>query len=354
MHPWAIDIETKIIRGEACAQAASQLKQKGFTPDLICGHPGWGEMLFLKDIWPSVPSLTYQEFFYNPLGFDYDFDKELQGSPDWESRAKVRIKTANQLLNLQTSTWSVTPTKFQKKSFPKAWGDRISVIHDGIDTEKARPSTKHKELIISKKLSLTPGEKIVTFVNRHLEPYRGCHTFIRAIPRIQKLIPDARIIIIGETKGVSYGAMCKEGEWSDKFLREIQGQYDPNKVYFLGKVPYNQFLPILQLSQAHVYLTYPFVLSWSMLEAMSCGCAVVGSKTEPVEEVIEDRKNGLLVDFFDPNQLAEAIAELINNRKLATQLGKSARKTILQKYELSRCIQRISTNGLVANRAIGG
>ena len=332
LHPWVQDIETKVIRAEGCARAAHALKEKGFMPNLICGHPGWGELLFLQDVWPGVPVLTYQEFFYNPRGYDYDFDPDLEAS-----------------------SWSVTPTAFQRSSFPAAWQQQISVIHDGIDTAKACPNPSPEPVTLADGTVLTPGEPIVTFVNRRLEPYRGCHTMLRAIPELQRLAPEARLLIVGETSGVSYGAVCPEGEWKDVFLAEIEGQYDPSRVHFAGKVPYEQFLPILQLSQAHVYLTYPFVLSWSLLEAMSCGCAVVGSATAPVQEVIEHGRNGLLVDFFSPGALAAAIAELLHDRPLAQRLGEAARTTVLQHFNLASCVPRqLALMDLVASRAIGG
>ncbi len=354
IHPLAQDLETKVIRAEACADAAHQLRRQGFKPDLICAHPGWGEALFLKDIWPNTPLLSYQEFFYRARGFDFNFDPELQSlEPPWQGCAQIRMKTANQLLNLELSDWCVAPTHFQRSSFPEAWQQRISVIHDGIDTDLAAPNAKAGPFVLPDGASLKPGDPIVTFVNRRLEPYRGCHSFIRAIPRILEQQPQAQLVLVGATKGVSYGAVCPNGEWNERFFAEIEGQYDPSRVHCTGTLAYEAFLHLLQLSAAHVYLTYPFVLSWSLLEAMSTGCAVVGSATAPVQEVIEHERNGLLVDFFQPSAIADAVVELLRNRKLARQLGKAARKTILERYNLSSCVrQQLALIDLVAARAI--
>jgi glycosyltransferase involved in cell wall biosynthesis len=214
------------------------------------------------------------------------------------------------------------------------------VIHDGIDTVAAAPAQQDISLTLPDKQHLRAGDPIVTFVNRNLEPYRGCHSFIRAIPELQRLHPDAKVVIVGQREGVSYGAACPQGNWCDRFLAEIDGQYDPSRVIFCGSLPYTLFLQLLKISAVHVYLTYPFVLSWSLLEAMSSGCSVVGSASAPVEEVIQDGHNGLLVDFFQPNAIANAIAELLANRKQAQQLGHAARNTVLERYSLERCIPR--------------
>lgn len=354
IHPWALDIETKVIRGEACAKAAHQLKTTGFKPDLICGHPGWGEMLFLKDVWPDSPQLTYQEFFYNAEGFDSHFDPELQPLATWQSTARLHIKAANSLLSLERSNWSVCPTTFQRSSFPKEKQPRMSVIHDGIDTEQLKPATLATRLELPGGITLDSSTPIVTFVNRRLEPYRGAHTMIRAIPSIQASVPNAHIVLVGDTQGTSYGKSCPEGEWKDYFLAEIEGQYDPQKVHFTGSLAYQDYLHVIQHSWVHVYLTYPFVLSWSMLEAMSCGCAVVGSDTAPVREVIEHKKNGLLVDFFNSEQLASTTANLLQDRKYAKALGVVARQTVLQRYERNQCVQQhIALIKLVASGALG-
>ena len=273
IHPLILETETKMLRGEACAKAADQLKAKGFTPDLICAHPGWGEALFLRTVWPNTPMLCYQEFFYNAVGFDSGFDPEFDADRAWQRQARLLMKNAYLYLTLEQATWNISPTHFQASSFPEPWRQKISVIHDGIDLSLAKPHPSPAPLTLPDGTELRAGDPTITFVNRRLEPYRGCHTFIRAIPEMQRRCPDARLVVVGDLTGVSYGAKCPDGEWKDRFLAEIEGQYDPSRVHFTGTLPSATFLPLLQLSACHVYLTYPFVMSWSLLEAMGCGCA---------------------------------------------------------------------------------
>lgn len=355
VHPLALETESKVIRAEACAAAAEQLKQQGFKPDIICGHPGWGELLFLPYIWPNTPVLLYQEFFYQIYGFDYDFDPEFQSEMPWQKCAKAHMKNANILLNLEAATWNITPTAFQRSSFPERFHQRISVIHDGIDPT-ASPAKANSNITLTLKDGhiLRQGDPVVTFVNRTIEPYRGCHSFIRSIPHLQELNPQARVVIVGEEKGVSYGSACPDGEWKDVFLKEIEALYDPTRVHFAGSLDYGDFLNLLKLSQAHVYLTYPFVLSWSLLESMCTACAIVGSATAPVKEVIQHGHNGLLVDFFSPKGIAEAVDQLLRDRKLAKELGRQARKDAIAHYSLERCLPRqLELIDLVASGALG-
>ena len=350
VHPLVLETESKVIRAEACAKAAQQLKDQGFIPDLICAHPGWGESLFLKTVWPDVPLLCYQEFFYQEHEFDSNFDPEFAEERGWESQAKLQMKNAYLHLILEEADWNVSPTHFQASSFPEHYRRRFSVIHDGVDVRRAVPKSSPAPLQLPDGTVIKSGDPIVTFVNRKLEPYRGCHTFLRSIPELQRRCPEARIVIVGGTTGVSYGAVCPQGEWKDRFLAEIEGQYDPSRVHFTGTLPYEQFIPLLQLSACHVYLTYPFVMSWSLLEAMACGCAVVASDTAPVREVIRHGHNGLLVDFFSPTDLATAVTELLRDRKRAKALGIEARRTVEGSYDLDVCVDRqVALMDLVAS-----
>jgi glycosyltransferase involved in cell wall biosynthesis len=297
--------------------------------------------------------LCYQEFFYNELGFDSNFDPEFDQRRGWRDQAKLEMKNSYLHLTLEQADWNVSPTHFQASSFPEHWRKKISVIHDGVDMQKAIPNASVEPLMLPDGVIIERGQPVITFVNRRLEPYRGCHTFLRAIPSLLRKCPDARIVIVGEMSGVSYGAVCKDGEWKDRFLSEIEGQYDPARVHMTGSLPYDQFIPLLQISACHVYLTYPFVMSWSLLEAMACGCAVVGSDTAPVREVIRHGVNGLLVDFFSPEDLALAVAELLQNPERAQAFGAEARRTVQSSYELDRCVTRqLALMDLVASRSL--
>lgn len=339
IHQWLLEIDSKIIRAEACTNAAYKLKKGGFEPDIICAHPGWGEALFIKEIWPHIPLLSYQEFYYNTTGFDFGFDKRNE-IPSWEEKARVKMKNTNPLLMLDISDWNVSPTKFQRCTFPQIYQERISVIHDGIDTDRLKPMNTNAKMIMPNGKILEQKNKIITFVNRSLEPYRGIETLIKAIPYIQEKDNEAELVIIGDERGSSYGASPKEGTWKDRYLNDISGHYSKSKVHFVGHLDYNEYIALLQMSSCHIYLTYPFVLSWSMLEAMSTGLCVIGSRTSPVTEIINNGENGIITDFFDSKELANNIIEVLANEELRRCMGSRARNKIIDEYSIKVCLPK--------------
>lgn len=337
-----IDIETKVLRGEACAKAAERLKAAGFVPDVICAHPGWGEPLFLREVWPEVRQLHYVEFFYSSTGADVGFDPEF-GLPDFSMRSRVRLKNANNLLNLNVMDYGLSPTFWQRSTVPEKYREAITVIHDGVDTDVVRPDLSAKFLWCSKdgcELEVCAGDQVLTFVNRNLEPSRGYHIFMRSLPELLFRHPKLQVLIVGGDD-VSYGERPKLGSYKERFLAEVEERIDPKRVHFLGRIPYVKYLNLLQVSMAHVYLTYPFVLSWSMLEAMSAGCVVIASRTPPVEEVIVDGKNGFLVEFGSPIEIADAVSRVIAQPRCIESIRKQARNTILLNYDLrTHCLPK--------------
>ena len=337
-HPWAQEFETKLIRGEACAAAAQQLKADGFTPDVIVANPGWGESLFLKDVWPSAKLLALIEFYYAARGLDFDFDKEFFRE-DLARNARLRAKNAHLLLALQDMDWGVSPTEFQKSTVPQEYRKKISVIFDGIDTRVVRPDPG--ACVTLNGHALHASDEVLTFVNRNLEPYRGYHVFMRALPEILRQRPNAVALIVGGD-GVSYGAAAPEGTtWKQIFFDEVKERLDPSRVLFLGRLAYAEYLKVLQISACHVYLTYPFVLGWSCIEALAAGCLVVGSRTPPVEEAIEHGANGLLVDFFDTAALAQTVVQCLAQPDRYAPLRAQARASAVARYDLTTvCLPR--------------
>jgi glycosyltransferase involved in cell wall biosynthesis len=342
VHPWVADFETKTIRGEACFKAALQMKQAGFEPDVIIAHHGWGESLFIKDVWPQAKLAVYCEFFYHPEGADVGFDLEFPPK-DVGDVCRLRLKNLNNLLHFEVADAGISPTHWQASTFPEPFRSKITVVHDGIDTVSLAPNP-NVSLTLNGKLVLTRKDEVITFVNRNLEPYRGYHIFMRALPEILKRRPNARVLIVG-ADDVSYGARPENGQkWKDIFAKEVRpliSDAEWSRVHFLGNVPYTAFIPLLQLSSVHVYLTYPFVLSWSLLEAMSVGCAIVASDTQPLHEAIKHDETGRLVNFFDVQKIANEVCALLDDPEERARLGANARAFAQANYDLQTvCLPR--------------
>ena len=334
IEPLAAEFETKMIRGKATADKCEELKNSGLNPRLIISHPQWGETFFLKDVWPETKILSYFEMHWRMEDSDIDFDKEFfnEELKRFTSR-KIRPRNAFNEIIYRDSDKIMTPTEYQKSTAPDYLKKDIEVVHDGIDTNVLIPSNKG-EFNIGEKIKLTKNDKIISFINRNLEPQRGYHIFMRSLPKVLKENPDAHILIIG-SNNKGYGLPAPDGQsWKEIFYNEVKDKIDETRVHFLGRVDYKTLIGIYQLTTLHVYLTYPFVLSWSVLEAMSCESLVLGSNTAPVSEVITNKKNGLLVDFFDIDKLSDTMNDVLKNPKKFDKIRINARNTIKSKYDL--------------------
>ena len=334
-HWFAAPLDAAVRHGQQVARACEILARNGFQPDLVVAHPGWGESLYVKQVFPRAPLLHYCEWYYSTRGADTNFDPmDAQGL---DADCATLTRNAPLLLALEAGDWGVSPTAWQKHQHPAAYRPTISVRFDGINTDAAAPDPAARFRLPDGR-TLAPGDEVVTYVARSLEPYRGFPSFMRALPEILRRRPAAQVLVVGGDD-VSYGRPPPNGiTWRAALSAEVAP--DPARVHFLGRIPRADYLRLLQVSAAHVYLTVPFVLSWSMLEAMSAGCLVVGSATPPVQEVIEDGRNGWLVDFFDTGAIADRVVEALAQGDGLAKLRQAARWTALGGYSLARCLPR--------------
>lgn len=334
LHHYLRETEAGVLNAQAVARVALDLKKSGFIPDVMIGHNGWGEIWYLKDVFPKAPLLGYFEFFYASSGRDVGFDPAEK--PKLDIALRTRTKNAGNLLGLDAADWGQCPTTWQKSTYPAICQPKLHVVHEGIATDVVVPDSTARLRLPGTNVELTAGDEIVTYVARNLEPYRGFPSFMRSLPAILSARPKAQVLIIGGD-ATSYGARLPDGQtYRQNMLDELGDSLDIRRVHFLGRVPYSTFLKVLQVSRVHVYLTYPFVLSWSMLEAMAAGCLVIGSRTAPVEEVIRDGENGVLVDFFKPEEIAGRVVTALAEPEGFAEIRARARQTIIETYDLKR------------------
>ncbi len=336
VHEAARDFDTAMRRAEAVAVTARSLRHLGFTPDAIIGHHGWGELLNLSDVWPDAPIVGYLEFFYRLQGADVNFDPEFPMRP--EEFARVRAKNAVNLLALGLERQGQSPTEWQRSTYPEWAQPQITLLREGADLDLCRPDPQvRREVLEVGGMRVAPADRLVTYVSRDLEPYRGFHVVMRALPRLLAARKDVKVVLVGGD-GVSYGAPPPRGTWRQQMLEELGRAIDTSRVVLPGRIDYALYRRLLQRSDAHVYLTYPFVASWSLREALAMGCAVIGSDTAPVREFVLPEETGLLVPFHDPAALAEAVLRVLADRALARRLREGARRFASARLDLRETI----------------
>jgi glycosyltransferase involved in cell wall biosynthesis len=328
-HHYVRSLENAVLEGQAVYRMGQVLKAQGFIPDVVYGHSGWGTPLFIKDLFPQAKLCGYFEWYYRAHGSDADFDPS--DPLDTDAEARIRMMNAPILMDLVNSDRGISPTYWQQQQFPAELRSKLKVLHDGIDTAFFRPNPGAK--LVLPGLDLSQVDEIVTYATRGMEPYRGFPQFMEAVALIQQRRPNCHVVIAGNDR-VAYGKSLPDGKTYKQLMLE-KLPLDLSRLHFTGSLPYDQYLQVLQASSAHIYLSRPFVLSWSMLEAMASGCLVIASSTIPVTEVIQDGKNGLLVDFFSPPEIADRVDEVLAHRDRLTNVRANARETILKHYDLA-------------------
>tara|TARA_R110002111_G_scaffold225472_2_gene287150 strand:+ start:711 stop:1961 length:1251 start_codon:yes stop_codon:yes gene_type:complete len=324
--------------GLGAARAARQIeKTEGFKPDIVIGHVGWGELTFFKEIWKDVPIIGLFEYYYSATGGPVGFDPAEPVSEN--TPFLLHARNAVPLANIETVDIGLSPTFWQRDRFPQSFHRKLYVCHDGIRTDQLKPDPKVRLKLGRLKHDLTRADEIVTFVSRNLERTRGFHIFMRALPRILKERPNARVLILGGND-TSYGGKSKHpGGLRAEMEAEVGKDVDWRRVHFLGKLPYDDYQKVVQISRCHLYLTMPFVLSWSFLEAMAMEATIVASDVAPVREAITHGKTGLLVDFFNPDAFAEQVIEVLQDPEKYQRFGPEARKHVVQHYDfLTKCL----------------
>ena len=335
-HAYSVEFDRAVYAASMVAELCRELRSGGFSPDVVIGHSGWGETMFVKDVFPDAPLLANFEFYYHYRGIDVGFDPEFASI--FQDPSRLRTRNTTNLLAFEAADWGHSATQWQRSLYPPAMRARISAIHEGVDTDIVRPNPQATFRLPGSTRALTRRDEVITYVARNLEPYRGFHTFMRSLPELLRRRRRTQVVIAGGD-GVSYGMPPPpKSSFREMMLLELGAKLDLSRVHFVGRLEYHDYLNLLQVSSIHVYLTYPFVLSWSFIEAMASGCLIVGSRTPPVLEVLQEGINGLSVDFFSHIALAERIDAALEKPNASRVLRSAARATAVNHYDLRRVL----------------
>jgi glycosyltransferase involved in cell wall biosynthesis len=330
----------QLAHGRRVARTLGLLAAQGWRPDVVLVHPFWGDVLFLDDVFPDVPMIALLEIDFQGLALD-SFDLEFGRTVEGDFGANLALRQWADQMAIRRMQRGVTATSFQRSTFPSWQQPRIDVIHEGVDLNFCRPDPLARFTLPSG-LTLQSGDPVVSFGSRSLEPLRGFASFMRCLPLLQQHHPSVQVVVVGQD-GHSYGPPPPAGvaSWTELLQRELGDGVDWRRVHFTGHLEYEQLLRLFQVTQAHVYLTYPYVLSWSLLEAMACAAPVVGSSTAPVQEVIQHGVNGWLVPFFEPEALADQLIAVLADPCGQQPIRLAARQTVAQQFELAGCTSRM-------------
>ena len=321
LHPYLRRFESSVLEGQAVFRTCQQLREEGWIPDWILNHVGFGNGLYLSDAFPEAKRIGLFEWFYRAVGADVDF---LRRSPlDPDRALRLRTWNAQTLLELADCDVGVVPTQWQRQQFPPHLSSKLQVIHEGIDVDALGALDRgiHQRPDV---LPKDPDIEVLTYVSRGFEEYRGFPQAMQAIVLLQQLRPRLHVLIVGADV-VAYGGGRPDGRsWGDWAKQDLG--LDPARTHWLGSLQTESYQRVLACSDVHLYLTVPFVLSWSLLEAMAAGCCIVASDTEPVREVLANGSTGVLVDFFSPEHQANAVNALLDSEDRRLSLSAGARK----------------------------
>lgn len=330
-HPYAQPFDKAAINAQAFSRTALAARAQGFRPDVIMAHAGWGAGMFARGVFPQAISVPYVEWFYNTPAPDAEaLDRHYprpEAKPDQPMLQAGR--NAPILTDLAYAAGAICPTPFQAAQFPPHLRAMLTVLHDGVDTQAHSPDRAAATDTLD---GLVPADApVITYATRGMEPHRGFPALIRSLPAVLDAHPQAHAVIVGENR-VAYGdRTMREVDWKARMLGEVP--LPEGRVHFPGLLPRAAYRRVLRRSSVHVYLTVPFVLSWSMLEAMSCGCLLVASDCAPVRDYAKDGVNARLVDHDDPGALSAALVAVLNQPESHAGLRQKARQTILDRCD---------------------
>ena len=335
IHHYVRSYESSVLHGQAVYRLTEQLRSGGFVPDLVCSHAGWGNGMFIKDAFPEAALLSYFEWFGHGKGSDADFDPAFPMEVD--DYLRIRAGNASLLIDLYSCDHGISPTRWQHSQLPPEFQSKVSVLHDGVDSDYFYPDPTQKLVFPELGIDLSDAEEIITYVSRGMDAYRGFPQFMEAIAQVTQQRPNCHVVIVAGDR-VAYGPSAPGGKNSFKDVMLERCSLDLSRVHFLGTLPYGQYKLVLRASSVHVYLTRPFVLSWSFMEAMASGCLLVASDTPPVREMVQDGVHALLADFLNPTHIADRIHYALDHQAELQPLRHNARQVIVDNYDLKNLL----------------